>query len=74
MPASILDRIAEDGGGRPPALDADGLRGRAPDHGALLDRDAEWEARWSAYETSVTLPLLGIVADANRCSAEARGR
>lgn len=74
VPQSILDRVAEDAGGRPPALDADGLRGRTPDHRTLLDRDAEWEARWSQYETTVTLPLIGLIADGNRCTAAARAR
>lgn len=72
VPQSILDRIADENGGRPQKLDSDGLRGRSPDWTTLLLRDQEWESAWAENETQVTIPLLGLIADGNRCSRTAR--
>lgn len=72
VPQSILERIASENAGRPDRLATDGLRGLTPDWTTLLDRDAEWEGAWAANETAVTLPLLGLISDGNRCSQAAR--
>jgi hypothetical protein len=69
IPQSILDVIASEDGGRAARVDASGLRGRIAE-----DRDAEWEGAFSSYEASVTLPLVGLIADGNRCTAQARAR
>jgi hypothetical protein len=39
--------------------------------GLALDRDAEWEAAFTAAETQPDT-LIGLAADANRCGREAR--
>jgi hypothetical protein len=68
IPASILEADH-----RPAPLATDDLRGRTPEYGTLLDRDAEWESAFTQQAT-VENTLIGLIADANRCSAAARAR